>query len=315
MPIRSRAISCACAGALLSIITANRADAQLVFGTTSTTTTNPAAVYLDVNTGTATTLWNSAANKKVNGAAADLVSRRLYTNDAARLNFWDFGNLGTAPTFIAGLYRTQDNVTFTATGVDSLAWANGKLYGGTSFQSTVFKRGIYQIATTSDGAATPHCVMTPLWLDPTGVGTTSGTLVLDGLDFNPADNKFYATQTADTTASGGTFTRGLYSIDAFGTGALTKIADFPAGATGVDGLAIGGGKFWLTDQVAADNEVYIYPYDPATSTYGTTISFPLTDATSRATGATWAPGALPEPSTTAVMLSTAATWILCRRRA
>jgi hypothetical protein len=314
MPIRSRAMSCACAGAAFCIVTASRANAQLVFGTTTPTTTNPSAIYLDVNTGTTTVLWNSAANKKVNGAAADLVNHRLYTNDAARLNFWDFGNVGTAPTLIAGMYRT-DGTTFTATGVDSLAWANGKLYGGTSFGSTVYKRGIYEVATTSDGAATPHAVMTPLWLDPTGSGTFSGSIVLDGLDFNAADNKFYATQTADTTASGGTFTRGIYSIDAFGTGALTKVADFPAGATGVDGLAIGGGKFWLTDQVAADNKVYIYPYDPVTSTYGATISFALTDATSRATGATWAPGALPEPSTAATLLLAANLGMTRMRRA
>src|SRR4051812_4100864 len=221
MHIRKLVVSsCACAGAFTMI--AADARAQLVFGTTSPTTTNPSAIYLDVNTGTTTVLWNSAANKKVNGAAADLANARLYTNDAARLNFWNFGNVGTAPTLIAGMYRTQDNVAFTATGVDSLAWANGKLYAGTSFGSTIFKRGIYEVATTSDGAATPHCVMTPLWLDPTGAGTFSGSIVLDGLDYNSADNKFYATQTADTTASGGTFTRGIYSIDAFGTGALTK---------------------------------------------------------------------------------------------
>src|SRR4051795_7183196 len=185
MHIRKLVVSsCACAGAFTMI--AADARAQLVFGTTTPTTTNPSAVYLDVNTGTTTVLWNSAANKKVNGAAADLVNRRLYTNDAARLNFWDFGNVVTAPTFIAGMYRT-DGTTFTATGVDSLAWANGKLYGGTSFGSTVYKRGIYEVATTSDGAATPHCVMTPLWLDPTAAGTNSGTIVLDGLDFNAAD--------------------------------------------------------------------------------------------------------------------------------
>jgi hypothetical protein len=311
----SRARAALAAGVALgcSAALASTASAQLVFGTTTPTTTNPAAVYLDVNTGQTTTLWNSAANKKVNGAAADLVNRRLYTNDAARLNYWDFGNLGTAPTTIAGMYRT-DGTTFTATGVDGLAFANGKLYGSTSFGSTVYKRGIYQIETTPDGAATPHCIMTPLWLDPTGVGTSSGTIVLDGLDYNEADGKFYACQTADTTGTGGTYTRGLYSVDAFGTGALTKVADFPAGATGVDGLAIGGGKFWLTDQVAADNKVYIYPYDPSTGTYGTRIEFALADGTSRASGATWAPGAVPEPASAFALLAAAAILATRRRR-
>src|SRR5439155_6651997 len=106
-------------------------------------------------TNTLTTLWNSATNKKVNGFAADNANGRLYSNDAARLNFWNFGSIGTAPTFIAGLYRTNDNITFAATGVHGLAFATGNLYGATSFASTTFKRGIYQIATNSDGMARP----------------------------------------------------------------------------------------------------------------------------------------------------------------
>src|SRR5262245_43913443 len=112
---------------------ASAASAQLVVGTTSPTTSNGAAFYLDVNTSAVTTLWNSAGSKKVNGLAADPASGRLYANDAARLNFWNYGDLGTVPTFIAGMYRTNDNVTFTATGVDGLAFANGNLYGATSF--------------------------------------------------------------------------------------------------------------------------------------------------------------------------------------
>jgi hypothetical protein len=285
-----------CAGVLLSWAAAS-ASAQLVFGSTSPTTTNPCAVYLDVNTGVTTTLWNSASNKKINGLASDPATGRLYSNDAARLNYWNYGSVGTVPTFIAGMYRTNDNVTFTATGVDALAFANGHLYGATKYGSTVYKRGIYEIATTSDGMATPHCVMTPLWLDPTGTGTNSGTIEWDGLDFNPNDNKFYVTNTVDTTGSGGTYTRGVFSVDAFGTGALVKAFDFPAGRTEIDGLAIGGGKFWLTEQVPSLNAIQIYPYDPITQTYGTTITFALTDSTQRATGACWAPNALPEPST------------------
>jgi hypothetical protein len=209
------------------------------------------------------------------------------------------------------MYRTTDNVSFTATGVDGLTFANGQLYGSTSFASTTFKRGIYQIATTSDGMATPHCVMTPLWLDQTGT-----SIVLSGLDYNPADNLFYVTSTQDVISAGGNFARGIYSIDAFGSGAINKVADFPAGRTGIDGLAIGGGKFWLTEQEAANSRIDIYPYDPVTQTYGSTIFVPLTDATSRATGATWAPGALvavPEPLTAGV-LAICGTWIALKRR-
>ena len=112
-----------------------------------------------------------------------------------------------------------------------------------------------------------------------------------------ADGLFYATQTSYDPNAANPTPRGLYSIDAFGTGALTKIADFPAGRTKVDGLAIGGGKFWLTEQEPTANRIDIYPYDPATGLYGATIYVPLTDATQRATGACWAPGAIPEPGT------------------
>jgi hypothetical protein len=304
-----RAISFLCACALFSVITTD-ANGQLVFGSTTTSTSNPCAMYLDVSNNQVTTLWNSAANKKVNGFAADVANGRLYSNDAARLNFWNYGSIGTAPTFIAGMYRTTDNVTFTATGVDGLAFANGQLYGATSFASTTFKRGIYQVATTSDGMATPHCVMTPLWLDQTGT-----SIVLSGLEFNPANNLFYVTSTNDVSGAGGNFARGLYSIDAFGNGAITKVADFPAGRTGIDGLAIGGGKYWLTEQEPANSRIDIYPYDPGTQTYGATIFVPLTDATQRATGAAWAPGALiavPEPASVVLLAGCALLFI--RRR-
>ena len=291
--MRIQTLRHACAGAVLAAC-ASTASAQLVFGTTTPTTTNGSAFYLDVTTGTVTTLWNSAANKKVNGLAADPATGRLYANDAARLNYWNYGSVGTTPTLIAGMYRTNDNVSFAATGVNDLAFANGNLYGNTSFASSTFNRGIYQIATMSDGMATPHCVMTPVWT------TTNTSTVLGGLDFNTSDNKFYVTSTADVTGSGGLFGLGLYSIDAFGTGAVTKIADFPAGRTKVDGLAIGGGKFWLTEQDPANSSIDIYPFDPVTGTYGATIFVPLTDPTQRASGAAWAPGALnsiPAPAT------------------
>lgn len=283
-------VVCAC---VLLAACASTASAQLVFGTTTPTTSNPAAMYLNISTGEVTTLWNSASQKKVNGMAADPDSGRLYTNDAARLNFWDFGDIGTPPTLIAGMYRTTDYVTFSATGVDGLAFANGHLYGSTSYPSTTYSRGIYEIATVSDGMPTPHCVMTPVWLDPTASPGVSGTLSLDGLDYNPADGLFYATQTSGTSS----YSRGLYSIDAFGSGAIVKVADFPDGYTNIGGLAIGGGKFWLVAQEPVGARIDIFPYNPATGLYDDTIYVPLADATQRAAGAAWAPAALPEPGT------------------
>ncbi len=307
-----RSFQFVCAAAAAAAV-GSSASAQLVFGTTSTNTSNPAAVYLNVNTGVTVNLWNSASNKKVNGLASDTSIGRLYANDAARLNYWDYGNLGTAPTLIAGMYRTNDNITFTATGVDGMAWANGKLYGSTSFGSTVYDRGIYQISTVNDGAG--HCVMTPLWLDPTGVGSSSGTIQFGGIDYNPADNKFWVTNGTDTTGSGGTYTRGIFTVDAFGGGALTKIADFPAGHLQIDGLAIGGGHAWVTEQAPSSSTVNIFGYNLATGVYDKSFTFALTDATQRASGATWAPGAYaPFPSPAAAGLFGIAAAAGLRRR-
>ncbi len=288
-----RMLICVAAGAAAGIVASN-ASAQLVFGTTTTNTANPSAIYLDVTSGTTTTLWNSASNKKVNGLAADTVNKKLYANDAARLNVWNYGSIGVTPTLIAGMYRTNDNVTFTATGADGLAWANGKLYASTSFGSTVYKRGIYQVNTTPDAGA--HCVMTPLWLDPTGVGTLSGTIQFGGIDFNQADGKFWVTNGTDTTASGGTYQRAIYTVDAFGSGAMVKVADFPVGHNAIDGLAIGGGYAWLTEQAPASSLVNIFGFNLTTLTFDKSFTFALTDATQRASGAAWAPGAFEVPS-------------------
>ena len=279
-----------CSAATLTcgvLVITGAARAQLVFGTTTTTTTNGAAFYMDVTTQQVTTLWNSAANKKVNGITGDAAHSRIYANDAARLNFWDYGSIGTAPTFIAGTYRT-DGSTFSATGVDGLCWANGNLYGTTSTGSATFGgRGIYQIATVSDGMPTPHCVMTPLWT--VAINTN---VVFGDVEFNPADNKFYVVNSAPLADP---WTPGLYSIDAFGTGTATRVADLPAGVTNVDGLAIGGGQFWMTRQDPTNSRINIYPWDPATQTYGATLFVPLTDGTQRASDAAWIPGALPAP--------------------
>ncbi|MFL6537417.1 MAG: PEP-CTERM sorting domain-containing protein [Chthoniobacterales bacterium] len=293
---------------LIPAAAVSTARAQLVFGSTTPTTTNPSAIYYDVTTGQTTTLWNSATNKKVNGLAADEVGGRLFANDAARLNVWNYGSIGTAPTFIAGMFRSNGTTT-SATGFDGLAWANGALYGSTSFASTTFKRGIYQIPLTPN--ASNQLITTPVWTDP----DPTGTLVLGGLDFNPVDNLFYATQTTDSTAAGGFLVPGIFSINVFGNGAFTKIADLPAGATRADGLAVGGGKLWITQQTGSLNDISIYPFDLTTMTYGTTIHFTLPDGTNRATGATWAPGALvPEPSTFALLALSAVAGLCLRRR-
>jgi hypothetical protein len=280
---------------------ASSAHAQLVIGTTTTTTTNGAAFYIDVNTMQVTTLWNSAANKKVNGIASDPANNKLYANDAARLNSWNYGSIGTAPTLIGGMYRTNDNVSFTATGVDDLTFVNNKLYGVTSFGSTTYKKGIYQIATTTDAGA--HVVMTPLWTDPTGLGTSSGDLATGGMAYNVSNGLFYLTNSADNTGTGGNYTPGIFTVDAFGSGAITKLVNFPSGHNRIDGLTIGNGILWMTEQDPTNSVINIFRYDLATATYNPTVlTIPLVDGINRASGACWAPGAnVPAPGALALL--------------
>jgi len=296
--IRSQSVL-ACA---LLMACGSAAHAQLVIGTTTPTTTNGAAFYYDLATNQVTTLWNSAANKKVNGIASDPVNGKLYANDAARLNSWNYGNIGVAPGFIAGMYRTNDNISFTATGVDDLTFINNKLYGVTSFGSTTFKKGIYQVATTSDGASpTPHCVMTPLWLDPTGT-STSGDVATGGMAYNPANNLFYLTNSADDSATGGPWTPGVFRVDAFGAGTLTKFINFPSGHNRIDGLTIGNNVLYMTEQDPTNSRINIFRYDLASSSYLSDLSIPLVDGTNRASGITWAPGAnVPVPGSLALL--------------
>ncbi|MGH7242730.1 MAG: PEP-CTERM sorting domain-containing protein [Phycisphaerales bacterium] len=301
--------------ALTAAAVASGASAQLVFGTTTPTAGNPSAVYLDVTSGTTTTLWNTATNKKVNGIAADTANGLLYANDAARLNVWSYGNLGVTPTLIGGMYRTNDNVAFTATGVDGLTFANNKLYATTSFGSTVFKRGIYQVNTTPDGSG--RCVMSSVWLDPTGVGTNSGTVSFGDIDYNVADGKFWVTNGTDTTSTGGTYQRAIYTVDAFGSGAMVKVADFPTGHNQIDGIALGGGYAWLTEQVGGSNIVNIFGFNLATLQYDKTFTYALADATQRASDAVWAPNAfltIPAPAS-GIMLAFGLVGAARRRRA
>jgi hypothetical protein len=283
--------------ALAAAAVASGASAQLVFGTTTTNTSNPSAIYLDVTSGTTTTLWNSAAQKKVNGLAADTANGRLYSNDAARLNKWEYGSVGTTPTLIGGMYRTNDNVSFAATGVSGLAFANNKLYATTSFGSTVYKRGIYEVNTTPNSLG--YCVMTAVWTDPTGIGTLSGTSDFGGIDFNIADGKFWVTNSTDTTGTGGTYQRAIYTVDALGSGAMVKVADFPVGHNQIDGLAIGGGYAWLTEQAPSSATVNIFGFNLTTLQYDKSFTFTLTDSSQRASGAAWAPNAyltIPAPA-------------------
>lgn len=276
---------------------ASAATAQLVIGTTSSTANYPTSIYLDVATGAVTPLYNFSTNKKVNGMAATR-SGKIYTNDAARLSVWNEGQIGVAPTLIAGMFRTNGTV-FTATGIDDMTFGNGKIYGWAGTGTSNFSRGIYSINPVPD--ASNRCLLTAAWSD------TTGAFNFQGLAYNPATNKFFGMNTSDNTATGGTMTRGLYVIDASGSAAPTKIANMPTGRTEVDGLALAdNGTLWMTEKDRNSNNIYVYSFNTATLSYGTGFTLPYTGLSSTgsmalASGAAWAPGAVPEPATMIVL--------------
>ncbi len=289
------------------------AQAQLVFGTTGKTATLPTAYYMDVTTGAVSGLYNYTLNKKVNGIVADRSSGKIYSNDAARLNVWNYGAVGTAPTFIGGFYRWDPAISAApvVTGIDDLTWAKGKMYGWNAFANAGYKRGIYEIPTSAD--STGKVVMTnEIWKDTTGLFT------FQGLAYDPVRNVFYG---ANNNAAAGQGV-GLYKIEAFGSGAVTWMGAFPAGRTGIDGLVVGDdGNLWMTEKDRTNDNLYVFSMKIATGAFGASYTFNYPDHTTAggptvlATGATWAPfAAVPEPGSLLAM-GLGALVLIRRRRA
>lgn len=277
------------------------AHAQLVFGDNFSYSAANAgltgAFYLDVQTGNAQQIWTAVSNaggtsRKVNGLAADENNRVLYSVNAARLWKWDYATVGTNPTFVNGLYRLgADNLTY-ATGVNGLAVAQGKLYAYTNFNAAAgaaVEDGIYEVNTSIVGAI-PN--MTPKW------SHVDLAYNLEGLDYNSANGLFYATNNSAANA------HGIYTVDVFGGGAITKIADFDSFLPNPDGLAVGGGHVWLTGAANGGTELRIAGYNLATGVYDEAFSLSGFPTGTFSSGATWAPNALtpvPEPATLAAV--------------
>lgn len=280
-------------------LSASSASAQLVFGSRIAGAANGSAFYLNTTTDTATTLWNVTNNKQPNAFAADDVNHRLYVVDSARLSYWNYGTMGTAPTFVSangGLYRT-DATGNLATGTDGLAFANGNLYGWTNAGTTRFSDGIYKITTGGTFAGQ----MTPQWLN-------DDVYDFEGLDYNPGDGLFYGT---NVRTAAGSAPVGIYSIDALNNpNAVPQfVSAFDSGlpsVTGWDGLAVGDNALWLTRFVNgtladnSDDRLYISKYSLASNTFVDAYAIALPSGSTVTSGATWAPDALifvPEPTT------------------
>lgn len=294
------------------VMITSAAQAQLVFGHTYFSAAAPGtsgAFYLDVSSGNAQQLWTGAnvsgsGNRRVNGLAADNQNSIIYGNSGARLYMWQFGTMGSVPAFINGFYRLgTDNITY-ATGVDGLAVANSKVYAYTNFNAgsgSVVEDGIYEVDTT---VTTATANMTLKWRHD------DLAYNLQGIEYNDANGLFYAANLSDANA------KGIYTIDVFGTGAITKIADFDPFVPTPDGLAVGGGHVWLTGNTSASGTLRIAGFNLATGLYDEAFELTGLGTSSYASGATWAPNALtpvPEPATMAT-LALGAIALLKRRK-
>ncbi len=291
--------------------------AQLVFGSGTSTASTAGAYYLDVDTAKATRLWNGPgsgdASRKVNGLAADTTTGTIYGNDNARMYKWNYGNVGTEPTFVSGFYRRGTNNLVYATGVDDLTFARGGLYAYTNFNAlggVNVEDGIYLVdPTVAGGAAQTN--MSLVWRHD------DLKYNFKGLAFDPTTSLFYGAN----SSNGNPTTQnplGIYAIDLFApTVTVTKVADFDSFIPAPDGLAYGDGKLWLSGKASGSTNLLIESYDLSTGTYDDPLSFNLGDTGSRSTDLVWAPGALnpvPEPASILVLGLGAAALRRTRRR-
>lgn len=230
----------------------------------------------DVNPadGSASALWGGAV--EVWGMAYDGASNTIFANDGSTLYY---GPLGSgAPSNTVSITDPAG----AALSMVSLAWGNGHLYG----TRNVGTEAIYEIDTAT-GVAT-------VMFDYDNASYDFG-----GLEYNADDGFFYGTNDDSTP-----FPRGLYKMDAFGSGAIALVAEYPAGETDIDGLAIGNGIAFLVEDEAGDT---IHPFDINGGFYLADITSPM-QTSEVFSGAAW----VPEPSS--LLLLGLSTLIVATRR-
>ena len=245
-------------GVVLALL-AGGAQGQLLVGYDGT---DPVAYDVDPMTGTAVALWN--AEPDVWGMAYDGSADLVYVNDGTSL--YAGSPSGGAPTLLGTMTIGGANASMVG-----LAWADGGLYASRN----IADEAIYKVNTGSLEAT--------MALD-----YADGDYDFGGLAYNPADGLLYGTND-DTTPHGS----GLYSLDLFGSGAITFVAPYPAGETDIDGLAIGNGIAYLVEDESGNT---IHPYDLVNGVYLPDVANPMTSS-STFSGATY----VPEPASLLLM--------------
>ena len=109
-----------------------------------------------------------------------------------------------------------------------MTMANGNIYAWTR-GSTAFTRGIYKVPTVPNSLN--HLILESLWTDST---VSTEQYDFQGLTYNIGNGLFYGVNSSANHAVG------IYSIDAFGTGAVSLIANSPVGHAQIDQQAISG---------------------------------------------------------------------------
>lgn len=312
----------------LSLFAASSDAAQNLFVGASGSSTVP-AYAVDPDAATATVLWPSGtSNRYVVGAAADRVNGIIYTTTGARLGSWKYGSQPSGPTIIAGVYRYRPSDGFVENvGLDELFFANGNLYAWTDFASTNFTRGIYQVPTAPNSVSpTGRIYISPVWTDSNPSVTAFN---IEGLTHNPANNLVYGFNSGLGSTGPGQPT-GIYTIDVFGSGAITKIADAPVfnylddqnnpGSVvldRIDGVALGDNNIlYLSQHVLSLGAIVITSYDLTAGNYtGDFLTLDYNQSATRSTALTWAPGMTsPIPESSTLALVPLGTLFLRRRR-
>ena len=229
------------------------AQAQLVVGG-SAIDGAPAAFLIDVQTHDVTPLFTPEA--QITGLAIDDLDRQLRYTLLAFVRTWDFYTTGPST-----------HVLNTGVGITpALTWARGRLVAF-SEGGSLASRGFSAITEA------PLSVQQLL-----AVGFDYD---FQGLGFNPRDGLFYATHSSVTVHP-----KGIYSIDLFGSGAITFVAAFPPQLQRAPGCAVGDDRVFLVEGSAPG----IFAFNLLTGAYDAQqLPNPLGVQSLSNVGADWAP--------------------------